>query len=93
MTRRKPPARDSGDDIFMPAERPEGPALSAEDGLPAPPYRVSKTRDLAGGGWCEPFTVVAGDGRAVAGHVPSLEIARAIAFALNAAGAVRVAAE
>jgi hypothetical protein len=93
MTRRRPVAVDPGDDLFLPAERPAGPALSSQDGLPPGPYRVSKTRDLAAGGYCEPFTVVAGDGRAVAGHVPSIAIARAIAQALNAAGAVRAAAE
>lgn len=55
--------------------------LSRGDSLPAGPYGVGLTHTQRGDE--PPYTVTCGDGRAVAGHVPSREIAGAIAEALN----------
>lgn len=61
--------------------------LGAGDPLPPGPYAVGMTRWETGDGeWHQgmPYTVRCGTGQAIAGHVPSLEIAMAIAEALNA---------
>ncbi len=55
--------------------------LDALSGLPEGPYAVGLTHQPHGDS--PPWTVTAGCGRAVAGHVPSKAIADAIAFALN----------
>lgn len=60
--------------------------LGAGDTLPPGPYTAGLTWWVAGDGVLHqgmPYTVTCADGRAVAGHVPSLEIAEAIACALN----------
>lgn len=56
--------------------------LGAGDELPAGPYRVGLTHNEWGDS--PPWTICCGDGRAVAGHIPSFECATAIAEALNA---------
>lgn len=57
------------------------------DPMPAGPFSVSLTTCDGPDGRYQaiPWIVVCGDGRCVAGHVPSLAIAEAIANALNAA--------
>lgn len=60
--------------------------LDAESTLPPGPYSAGMTHWISGDGESHegiPYTVRCGDGRAVAGHVPSREIAEAIADALN----------
>jgi len=59
--------------------------LGDGDDMPAGPYRVGLTHE-EGGFDGPPYTVCCGDGRAVAGHVPSRQIAQAIADALNRGG-------
>jgi hypothetical protein len=59
-------------------------ALDSSDTLPPGPYTVGLTSgpgDYRG----VPYTIVCGDGRAIAGHVPSKAIAEAIADAMNQA--------
>jgi len=56
--------------------------IARGDPLPPGPYAVSMMHGPGGiREW--PFTVVCGDGRAIAGHVPSRECAQAIVDALN----------
>lgn len=62
--------------------------LGVGDAMPPGPYTVGLTRWQGGDDHVHegpPWTVDCRDGRAVAGHVPSREIADAIAAALNAA--------
>jgi hypothetical protein len=56
--------------------------LGAGDALPAGTYTIGLTHEENGYSG-PPWTVCCGDGRAIAGHVPSREIAQAIADALN----------
>lgn len=56
--------------------------LTSRDALPPGPYGVGLTHTPHGDS--VPWTVTCGDGRAVAGHVPSKAIAEAIVAALNA---------
>lgn len=56
--------------------------LGSTDSLPPGPYGVGLTHTSSGDSL--PFTVTCGDGRAVAGHVPSRHIAEAIVAALTA---------
>ena len=51
------------------------------DPLPAGPYAVGMTLGPNGAGW--PYTVIGGDGRAIAGQVNSQACAQAIVDALN----------
>lgn len=55
--------------------------LGSSDRLPPGPYSVGATIWQSGEG--PPWTVRCGDGRAVAGHIPSREIAETICAALN----------
>lgn len=67
-------------------ERPPG-EFGDGDPLPPGPYAPGLTHwQGADGAWHDsiPYTVCCADGRAVAGHVPSRDIAEAIAVALNA---------
>lgn len=57
--------------------------LSADSFLPRGEFYIGLTHSPQGD--MPPWTVCCGDGRAVAGHVPSKAIAEAIAKALNAA--------
>lgn len=62
--------------------------FGAGEPMPVGPYTVGLTRcEGVGGEWREsiPWVIRCADGRAVAGHVPSREIAEAIAAALNGA--------
>lgn len=62
------------------------PAIARDDPLPPGPYSVGLTHWITGNGEVHdgpPFTVVCGDGRAVAGHVESRLCAEAVASALN----------
>lgn len=71
-----------GGSVFGVPEIPRGIGeLGAGDPLPHGPYRVGLTHGEDGD--TPPWTVCCADGRAVAGHVPSLECAKAIADALN----------
>lgn len=60
--------------------------LGAGDPMPPGPYTVGLTKCEGPDSWYEtiPWTVRCGDGRAVAGHIPSLAIAEVVAAALNA---------
>lgn len=80
MTARRQLGFDLGDG-FVPAGRVAG-ELGAGDEMPPGPYTVGMTY-WEGFGEGPPWTVRCGDGRAVAGHVGSREIAEAIALALN----------
>lgn len=70
------------------------PALGADDPFPHGPYAVGLTEILAGGTGPHnpvrivdrrrPYTIIAGDGRAISGHVESRASAYAIVAALNA---------
>lgn len=55
--------------------------IGAGDPMPPGPYTVGLTHTPEGD--MPPWTVVCGDGRAVAGHVPSRECAEAIVEALH----------
>jgi hypothetical protein len=56
--------------------------IGRTDPMPPGPYHVGLTHGPRGDdGW--PYTIVCGDGRAIAGHVNSKECADAIVFALN----------
>lgn len=60
--------------------------LGAGDLMPPGPYSVGLTHWQSGDGELHdgpPWTVVCGDGRAIAGYIPSREIAEEIAAALN----------
>lgn len=69
------------------------PAIAHGDPFPHGPYSVGLTQTLAGGGDPNnplrvtdrgpPYTIQAGDGRAIAGHIDSRASAYAIAAALN----------
>lgn len=73
-----------GGAAFGVADAPRGIGeLGDGDEMPAGPYRIGLTH-WEGGFDGLPYTVCCGDGRAVAGHVPSREIAQAITDALNA---------
>ena len=62
----------------------KAPAIGADDDLPAGPYAVGLTYDFQLKRFTPPHTVFCGDGRCIAGHIPSLDIAKKIAAALNA---------
>lgn len=68
-------------------ERKASGELGDGDAMPPGPYSVGMTKVVATGKseqkFSPPYTVLCGDGRAVAGHVPSREIAEAIVWALN----------
>jgi hypothetical protein len=75
----------AGGSALIPDKYPLG-ELGAGDPMPDGPYAVGLTKCETGGGeWYEgvPWTVTCGTGQAIAGHVPSVEIAEAIAEALN----------
>ena len=55
--------------------------FTSQDTMPPGPYKTGLTHSPAGDG--PPWTVVCGDGRAIAGHVPSRDIAEKIVIALN----------
>jgi hypothetical protein len=76
-----------GGEVFvLPEGGPQGPAVSADDGLPPGPYRLGLLYDYGAEAYMPPFSVVAGDGRTIAGHIPSLKIAVRVRDLLNAAG-------
>lgn len=61
-------------------------SIADDDPMPPGPFRVDLTYWWGGDGIAHegrPYTVRCGDGRCVAGHVPSLDCATAIAAALN----------
>ncbi|HYJ44045.1 MAG TPA: hypothetical protein VEW06_06275 [Xanthobacteraceae bacterium] len=59
--------------------------IARGDPMPDGPFRVGMMHGPNGAlEW--PYTVVCGDGRAIAGHVPSRECAEAIVDALNQSG-------
>lgn len=67
-------------------ERPLRIAVAHDDPMPPGPYSVGLTHWLAGDGVehdSRPYTVLCGDGRAIAGHVESRACAEAICAALN----------
>ncbi len=82
----------AGGQAINPGERigdlaPSSGELDSGSTLPPGPYSIGLTRWLGGDDQQHeglPFTVRCGDGRAIAGHVPSRDIAEAIADALNA---------
>ena len=69
-------------DLFgaVPVKRGLG-EIARGDPLPPGPYAVGMTHTEHGDEW--PYTVVCGDGRAIAGHVNSKACAEAIVDALN----------
>jgi hypothetical protein len=72
-----------GGSAFGVSEVPRGLGeLGDGDAMPNGPYQIGLTH-WEGGFDGLPYTVCCGDGRAVAGHVPSRQIAQAIADALN----------
>lgn len=69
------------------ATRPLRASLAIDDPFPPGPYSVGLTYWLGGDGedhQGHPLTIRSGDGRCVAGHIPSRDCAEAIALALNA---------
>lgn len=65
---------------------PKGrPCIARTDPLPPGPYSVGLTKIQHADGYYEgqPYTIVCGDGRAIAGHVDSAACAEAIARAMN----------
>lgn len=78
------------DELYVPPGGPkmrQVPALTAQDDLPAGPFRVSMLWDFGLDGYVVPYSIVDSQGRPVAGHIPSLAIARAIRDALSGGGA------
>ena len=74
-----------GDDEFvLPPGGLPGPAIGDGEPLPPRPFRLSMLFDFDLEAYALPYSIVGGDGRTVAGHIPSLEIARAVRDALNA---------
>jgi len=71
------------EEFFLPVGGPIGPALTEEDDLPPGPYRLGMTYDFETEQYSRPFCIVAGDGRTIAGHIPSLAIARKLSALLN----------
>jgi hypothetical protein len=55
--------------------------IGRNDPMPPGPYRVGLTHGQRGDEW--PYTIVCGDGRAIAGHIHSKACADQIVFALN----------
>lgn len=83
MTGKSPGLDLVGGSAFGVSDVPRGCGeLGNGDELPPGPYRIGLTH-WEGGFDGPPYTVQCGDGRAVAGHVPSRQIAQAIADALN----------
>lgn len=81
MTRQ--PALDLGSGrAVLPDRFPLRGEFGEGDPMPPGPFAIGLTHGEYGDGL--PFTVICGDGRAVAGHVPSRKIAQAIVEALNA---------
>lgn len=74
-----------GEEFDLPMGGPKGVALGAGDPLPPGPFALSLFYDMMLASHVLPFSVVGADGRTVAGHIPSLEIATAIRDALNQA--------
>jgi hypothetical protein len=60
----------------------QGGEFGAGDAMPAGPYSIGLTHGQRFDS--PPWTICCADGRAVAGHIPSREIAEAIVAALNA---------
>ncbi len=68
-------------------ELPLRQAVTAYEPIPPGPYSVGLTHWISGDGEAhdtQPYTILCGDGRAIAGHVESRQIAETIAEALNA---------
>lgn len=58
-------------------------AVAHDDQMPAGPYTIGLTSTPHG--LSQPYIIRCGDGRAIAGHVESLDVATKIVRALNAA--------
>lgn len=72
-----------GGEFVLPEGGPRGPAIGNGDPLPPGPYSLSMLYDIPGEYYLPPFSVVAGNGKTIAGHIPSLPIAKAVRDALN----------
>lgn len=73
----------AGGSAYGVVDQPRGQGeLGAGDALPPGPYTIGLTHEEYGYSG-PPWTVCCGDGRAIVGHVPSREIAQAIADVLN----------
>lgn len=73
-----------GEEFDLPPTGPGGPSFGTGDPLPPGPFALSMLFDFELGRHVVPYSVVGADGRTVAGHIPSLEIAKAVRDALNA---------
>lgn len=92
---RSPMARDPQFALLLGDDEPTDPragnpplqaSIAGDDAMPSGPFRVGMTHWWGGDGIAKqgrPYTVQCGDGRAVAGHVESLDCAEKIAEALN----------
>lgn len=72
-----------GEEFDLPIGGLRGVALGTGDPLPPGPFALSMLFDMGLGSYLLPYCVVGADGRTVAGHIPSLEIAKAVRDALN----------
>lgn len=73
-----------GELFDLPLGGPQGPSTTSKDPMPRGPYALSMLFDMEMKQYVVPFSVVGVDGKTVAGHIPSLEIAKAVRDALNA---------
>lgn len=71
-------------DLFLPPVAERGATLGDGEPVPPGPYRVGMLFCFTLGRYVPPYTVVAGDGRTIAGHIDNPAAAAAIAAALNA---------
>lgn len=69
-------------DLFLP-EGPRGASLGDGEPVPPGPYRISMMRDLARQRYERPYTIVAGNGQTIAGHIDNLAVAVLLIELLN----------
>lgn len=74
-------------DMFLPNGGPKIPSLEDCVRVPDGPYRVSMMWDIERGRYVPPYTIVAGNGQTIVGHIDNLAAAQLVAERLNAAPA------
>lgn len=71
-------------DLFLPPPNERKATLGDGEEIPPGPYRIGKLFDATHERYTRPYTIVAGDGRTIAGHIDNLAVAVLLTDLLNA---------
>ncbi len=70
-------------DLWLPDGGPKIPHLGDCEPVPAGPYAVSMLWDIERARYVPPYTITAGNGQTIAGHIDNLAAAKLIRDLLN----------